>query len=107
MLSRNFDEYRQRLAADAPRVGSTSRQASGKIDVTVTEKKPAPPSRNRLSLSAGAVGRASAEEKAIAARLSRMAQERAAKLASEASALSRLQEPGAPANPASAAAAGR
>jgi pilus assembly protein FimV len=107
LQSRNFDEYRHRLAADAPRVGSTSRQASGKIEVTVTEKKSAPPSRNRLRLSAGAVGRASAEEKAIAARLARMAEERAAKLASEVNALSRLQEPAAPANPASAAAAGR
>ena len=91
LQSRNFDEYRHRLAADAPRMASSTRRASGSIEATVSEKKAAPPSRNRLSLSAGAVGRASAEEKIIATRLARMAQERAARLASEASALSRLQ----------------
>lgn len=104
LQSRSFDEYRHRLAANAPRKASTSRQASGKIETTVSEKKPAPPSRNRLKLSAGAVGRASAEEKGIAARLARIAEERAAKLANEINALTRLQGPAvAPATAASAA----
>ena len=104
LQSKNFDEYRRKLAADAPRLGATSRQASGKVEATVSEKKAAPPSRNRLTLSGGAIGRASAEEKGIAARLARMAEERAAKLANEAEALSRLQGTAAtPANGASAA----
>jgi pilus assembly protein FimV len=93
LQSKNFDEYRRRLAGDAPRMAAVSRQASGKIEATVTDKKPAPPSRNRLTLSSGAVGRASAEEKNIAERLSRLAQERAARLSSEAEAISRLQGP--------------
>jgi pilus assembly protein FimV len=96
LQSRNFDEYRRRLAAEAPRTAAASRQASGKIEATVSEKKAAPPSRNRLRLSAGAVGRATAEEKAIAARLAKVAKERAARLASEVEALSRLQSNTAP-----------
>jgi pilus assembly protein FimV len=98
LQSKNFDEYRHRLAADAPRIGASPRQATGKIEATVSEKKPAPPSRNRLTLSSGAVGRASTEEKLIAARLARMAEERAAKLANEVNALSRLQGPASASN---------
>jgi pilus assembly protein FimV len=102
LQSKNFDEYRHRLAADAPRIGASPRQATGKIEATVSEKKPAPPSRNRLTLSSGAVGRASTEEKLIAARLARMAEERAAKLANEVNALSRLQGPATASSAASA-----
>ena len=105
LQSKNFDEYRHRLAADAPRIGASPRQATGKIEATVSEKKPAPPSRNRLTLSSGAVGKASTEEKLIAARLARMAEERAAKLANEASALSRLERPAAASTAESAASA--
>jgi pilus assembly protein FimV len=93
LQSKNFDEYRHRLAADAPHIGASPRQATGKIEATVSEKKPAAPTRNRLTLSSGAVGRASTEEKLIAARLALMAEERAAKLANEVNALSRLQGP--------------
>jgi pilus assembly protein FimV len=103
LQSKNFDEYRHRLAADAPRIGASPRQATGKIEATVSEKKPVPPSRNRLTLSSGAVGKASTEEKLIAARLARMAEERAAKLANEASALSRLERPAAASTAESAA----
>ena len=102
LQSRDFEEYRHRLATDALRMASTSRQASGKIEATVSEKKPAAPSRNRLTLSAGAVGRVSADEKGIAARLARVAEERAVKLSNEIDALSRLQGPGPGATPAAA-----
>jgi pilus assembly protein FimV len=89
LQSRNFDEYRRKLAADAQRMTATSRQAAGKLEVDVVESKRRPPGRNKLTLSAGAL--ASAQEKSIAARLARVAEERAAKLASEIKALSRLQ----------------
>jgi pilus assembly protein FimV len=101
--SRDFDEYRRRLAAEVPRLATNPRQAGGKIEATVSEKKQAPPSRNRLSLSAGGVGRATRAEKSIAAQLATIAKERAARLAGVADAVSRLQEPAPAAGAASAA----
>lgn len=91
--SRDFNEYRQQLAAAAPRLATSARQSSGKTEATVSDKKLAARPRNRLSLSSGAVGRASAVEKSIAAQLARMARERAAGLAGVAKEVSRLQEP--------------
>jgi pilus assembly protein FimV len=101
--SRDFDEYRRRLAANVPRLATDPRQAGGKMEATVSEKKLPPPSRNRLSLSAGAIGRATAAEKSIAAQLATIAKERAARLAGVANAVSRLQEPAPAASAASAA----
>lgn len=102
LQSRNFDEYRRKLAAHlAPQEVATSRQAMGKLEARVTDKKQARPPRHRLTLSDGAVGSIGAE-RIIAARLARQAEQRTARLADELKALSLLQDPAAPAASASA-----
>jgi pilus assembly protein FimV len=58
--SQDFNAYRRRLAeqaAAAPAAPSAEagRQASGQVQAQVQEKKPAPPARDRLTLSQGAV----------------------------------------------------
>jgi pilus assembly protein FimV len=85
LQSRNFEEFRRKLAENAAqRATPGSRQSSGKIEANLVEKKPAAPSPNRLSLSDGAVGSLAAD---IAAR-ARRAEESTAKLATELRALS-------------------
>jgi pilus assembly protein FimV len=78
--SRDFNEYRRRLAEGLPttRVAPADRQASGKVQAQVQEKKPATPSPDKLTLSKGAIqGKAAADKIAR----DREAQDAAARLA--------------------------
>src|SRR5512140_3829407 len=63
--SRDFNEYRRRLAAGIPttKIPATERQASGKVEAQVQDKKPAAPSPDKLTLSKGAVQGKAAEDK--------------------------------------------
>jgi pilus assembly protein FimV len=105
LQSRNFDEYRRKLAAEAPRVAPQARESTGKLEASVTDTRPAAKSPNKLMLSDGKVSSVSAEEQRIAARLARLASLRAARLSREASEVSRLQQSGTGAPPTAAAAA--
>lgn len=72
--SRDFNEFRRRLAGAAPAaaVEAADRQASGQVQTEVKETKPAPAAQDKLTLSKGATpGKPAAEDK--------IAQERQAK----------------------------
>jgi pilus assembly protein FimV len=63
--SRDFNEFRQRLAENLPtaKAAPSERQSSGKVQAQVQEKKPAPPTPDKLTLSKGAVqGKADADK---------------------------------------------
>ncbi|MEO5671794.1 MAG: FimV/HubP family polar landmark protein, partial [Ramlibacter sp.] len=71
--SRDFNEFRRRLAEGLPpaQVTPSERQASGRVQAQVQEKKPGPPTPDKLTLSKGAAqGKAEADK---------IARERAAK----------------------------
>lgn len=72
--SRDFNEFRRRLAEDVPtaKVAAPERQSSGKVTAQVEEKKPSAAAPDKLTLSkAAAQGKSAAEDK--------IAKERAAK----------------------------
>src|SRR6185369_15691747 len=63
--SRDFNEFRRRLAEGLPATGiaGTERQASGRVQAQVEEKKAAPATPDKLTLSKGAVqGKAAADK---------------------------------------------
>ena len=66
--SRDFNEFRRRLAGAVPEAGvaAAARQASGRVQTEVEDKKPAPATQDKLTLSKGAAADQSAKEDAIA-----------------------------------------
>jgi pilus assembly protein FimV len=102
--SRNFDEFRRKLAMQLQPVEPPSRMASGKLETSVTEHKPAPASPHRLKLASPAIGSRKTEER-IAAELGEQEQ-RAARIASELKALAAQQQAAARAASTASAAAG-
>lgn len=62
--SRDFNEYRRKLAGIAPvtPVAAADRQAAGKVDARAQEPKPATASPDKLTLSKGGVAAKSAED---------------------------------------------
>jgi len=78
--SRDFNEFRRRLAEGLPttQVGAADRQASGKLQAQVEEKKTAAPTPDKLTLSKGAL-----QDKANADKIARerAAQDAATRLA--------------------------
>ncbi|MDP3760324.1 MAG: FimV/HubP family polar landmark protein [Ramlibacter sp.] len=78
--SRDFNEFRRRLAEGLPttQVGAADRQASGKLQAQVEEKKTAAPTPDKLTLSKGAI-----QDKANADKIARdrAAQDAATRLA--------------------------
>ena len=74
--SRDFNEFRRRLASRVPEApaATAEREATGQIQAEVTEQKPAAAAQDKLTVSKGATA-AAAEEK--------IAQERAAKEAAD------------------------
>ncbi|WP_460563172.1 FimV/HubP family polar landmark protein [Hydrogenophaga aquatica] len=66
--SRDFNEYRRRLAAMAPGQGSEAggRAATGTVQAEVSEAKPDAPAADKLTLSKGTVAAANAQEEQIA-----------------------------------------
>jgi len=65
--SADFGAYRERLASGVPAAppATRARQASGKVQAAVEDKKPAAPSADKLTLSKGAAAGASAPEAGI------------------------------------------
>lgn len=66
--SRDFNEFRRRLAGAVPAaaVAAADRQATGRVQAEVEDKKSAPATQDKLTLSKGAVAGQSAKEDAIA-----------------------------------------
>jgi pilus assembly protein FimV len=79
--SRDFNDFRRRLAGAAPTatVEAADRQASGQVQTEVKETKPAPVAQDKLTLSKGATPGKPAEEDKIAKE--RQAKEEAARVA--------------------------
>ena len=81
--SKDFNEFRRNLAANAPKaaVEATDRQASGKVDAKVDDKKPGSTTPDKLTLSKGAVKSAANEAKLAKELADKDAAARAAELA--------------------------
>ncbi len=94
--SADFGAYRERLAGGVPTVkaAAPSRQAAGKVQAQVDDKKAAAPTPDRLTLSQGAVkGAASAVESKVSTDTEKKAQEqRVAELKRNADELKALQQ---------------
>ena len=112
--SKDFNEFRRNLAVNAPKakVEGADRQATGKLDAKVEDKKPGSATSDKLTLSKGAVKSAGDEAKIAKERAEKDAAARAAELAKNISDLSKLSAATtgkaavAPASPASQAPSG-
>jgi pilus assembly protein FimV len=90
--SRDFNEFRRRLAegvATAPATGS-SREASGRVQAQVEEKRPAAAAADKLTLSKGGVQARGTEERVAQNRASQDAANRVAELNRNISDLNKL-----------------
>lgn len=109
--SRDFNEFRRRLAGAVPEapVAAADRQASGKVQTEVEDKKPAQSAQDKLTLSKGAVaGQGAKEDKIAQERQAKEASTRVAELSRNIDELSKLgpaAASGAPAAPAAKPAA--
>ena len=109
--SRDFNEFRRRLAGAVPEapVAAADRQASGKVQTEVEDKKPAQSAQDKLTLSKGAVaGQDAKEDKIAQERQAKEASTRVAELSRNIDELSKLgpaAASGAPAAPAAKPAA--
>jgi pilus assembly protein FimV len=105
--SRDFNEFRRRLAEGLPAttVGAPDRQVTGKVQAEVEEKKAAPPAPDKLTLSKGAVQGKAAEDKIARERAAQDAATRVAELNKNISDLNKLGVATAPATTAGASAA--
>lgn len=105
--SRDFNEFRRRLAASAPSatVAAPQRAATGSVQAQVDDQKPATASSDKLTLSKGGVQATKADEKLAQDRQSSQNAERMAELNKNISELNKLSTAaGAPAGAASTAA---
>lgn len=102
--SKDFNDFRRNLAANAPvaAVASADRKASGTVEAKVEEKKPASPTPDKLTLSKGSV-QAKADEAKIAK--DREAQEAATRAAEMSKNISELDKIKAAASPAASSSA--
>lgn len=90
--SRDFNEFRHKLAEAAPTTEITAgRTAGGQLQANVEEKAPAPASTDKLTLSKGAVQGKAAEDKALAERKAKDAEARVAELSKNITELSKLE----------------
>ena len=80
--SRDFNDFRRKLAEGVPtsQVAAADRQASGKLQARVEDKKPAAAAPDKLTLSKGAIQAKAAEEKIARERQAREAATRVAEL---------------------------
>lgn len=104
--SKDFDEFRRRLASAAPASAEAAadRKASGAVQAQVEEKKPAATAPDKLTLSKGAVQAKTAEDKLAKERSAKEASARAEELSKNVAELEKLSKAAAPAAaPASAA----
>ncbi len=91
--SRDFNDFRRRLAAKVPTaaVATADRQATGRVQAEVEDKKPAPPTQDKLTLSKGATPAQTAQEDKIAQeRQTKEAANRAAELSRNIEELAKL-----------------
>ncbi|MET0543183.1 MAG: FimV/HubP family polar landmark protein [Variovorax sp.] len=104
--SRDFSDYRQRLAGNAPtsRVARADRQAGGKVQTNVQDRNAAAASPDKLTVSPGG-STAAADEKLAAERQAKDTSTRVAELSKNISELNKLQSATAPAATAPAAGA--
>jgi pilus assembly protein FimV len=107
--SRNFNEFRRKLAAAAPttEVVASSRTAAGKVQTEVEDKRPATAAPDKLTLSKGALpNQKSADEKLAREKQANANSARVAELSRNISELNKLSAASAPSgNTAPAAAA--
>lgn len=91
--SQDFNDYRRKLADNAPvtPVAEVSRQASGKLQAQVDDKKPAAAAPDKLTLSKGTVQGQQAEEQLAKAHTATDAASRAAEIAKNIRELSQLE----------------
>lgn len=91
--SRDFNEFRRRLAEGAPatQVPASERQATGKVQTEVQDKTPAAPTPDKLTLSKGAVQGRTAEERIAREREAKDAATRLAELNKNIAELNKLQ----------------
>ncbi|MDO9437384.1 FimV/HubP family polar landmark protein [Hydrogenophaga sp.] len=105
--SRDFNEFRRRLAGAAPDAGvsAADRQATGQVQTEVKDAKPAAPAADKLTLAKPtAPGQATTEDNIAKERQAREASTRVAELSRNIEELSKLGTPGAAAPAPSAAA---
>ena len=97
--SRDFNDFRRKLAAGAltARADTPSREASGKVQATVEDKKPASASPDRLSLQKGDIASKANQEKIARDLEAREAEKRLAELNKNISDLNKLAAAPAPA----------
>jgi len=90
--SRDFNEFRRRLADNVPQTQTApvGREASGKVQATVQDKTPAAAAPDKLTLSKGAVQGKSGEDQLASARNSEEARARAAEVAKNITDLNKL-----------------
>jgi len=90
--SRDFNEFRRRLAGRAPTadVGTPQRAASGSVQTEVEDRRPAATTPDRLTLSKGSVGAAAEADRVAQASQARDSAARAAELSKNLSDLNRL-----------------
>ncbi len=91
--SRDFNEFRRRLAEGVPTApaAGTSREAGGRVQAQVEEKRPAAAAPDKLTLSKGAVqGRGGSEDKVAQNRAAQDASNRVAELNRNISELNKL-----------------
>ncbi|MDD5332227.1 MAG: fimbrial protein FimV [Rhodoferax sp.] len=109
--SKDFNDFRRRLAVSAPDTPTVaaSRQTSGTVQASVDDRKPAAAAPDKLTLSKGGIQKLPAEDKLVKDRSAREAASRVAEIAKNISDLSSLGAAskavaGSPVAPASAAA---
>lgn len=90
--SRDFNEFRRRLAEGAPaaQVAGADRRASGRVEAKVEERKPQAATPDKLTLSKGAVQGKAAEDKIARERQAREASTRVAELSKNINELNRI-----------------
>ncbi|WP_083664559.1 FimV/HubP family polar landmark protein [Rhodoferax saidenbachensis] len=97
--SKDFNDFRRNLAANAPSAGvpAADRKASGSIDAKVEDKKPASAAPDKLTLSKGSVQSKAADDAKIAKeRAEKDAATRAAEIAKNISDLDKMKAASAP-----------
>lgn len=104
--SKDFNEFRRKLAGSAPlsQVATADRRASGKVQAEVEDKKTSTPTPDKLTLSKGAVTAKGEEDKIALERSAKEAASRAEELSKNIAELSKLSAAVAP-TPAPAASA--
>ena len=98
--SRDFNEFRRRLAGNAPEAGvaAADRQATGQVQTEVKDAKPAAPAADKLTLSKETKpGQTANEDKIAKERQAKEASTRVAELSRNIEELSKLGAGGAPA----------